>query len=75
MKDLKHVKSFEEMNENKNLNISDVRYSKINELSSRENELFTRMTNTIFEIMTEGYLTKDEIIDWIKVHIDENLIH
>ena len=71
----KHIKSFNELNENKNLNISDVRNSKINELSSRENELFTRMTNTIFEIMAEGYLTKDEIIDWIKVHIDENLIH
>jgi hypothetical protein len=70
----KHVKLFNEHQVNKNLNISDVRNSKINELSSRENELFTRMTNTIFEIMSEGYLTKDEIIDWIKVHVDENLI-
>jgi DNA-binding transcriptional regulator GbsR (MarR family) len=59
----------------KKLNISDVRNNKINELSSRENELFTKMTNTIFEIMVEDYLTKDEIINWIKVHIDENLIH
>jgi len=46
----KHVKSFNELNENKNL-------SKINELSSRENELFTRMSNTIFEIMAEDHLS------------------
>ena len=37
----KHVKSFDELTENKNLNISDVSEG----LSSRENELFTKMTN------------------------------
>ena len=65
------LKSF---NEHKgNSNMVD-KYKKVNELSSRENELFTKMTNTIYEIMKEGYLTKDEIINWIKVHINEDLI-
>lgn len=33
-----------------------------------------QMTDIIYQIISEGYLTKDKLINWIDIHIDENLI-
>jgi len=72
MKDLKHIKRFNEATEN--LNISDVSDSKINEKrSTKYNELLMELTNVCkrFQVHLDASDIKDALVDVSDMYTDD----